>query len=51
MHMHTKDKESQSISFPEGNPPVTIATIKEKVEENFNIPVCVCRVSVMTHVH
>ncbi len=38
---HTKDKESQSISFTEGNPPVTIATIKEKVEQNFNIPVCV----------
>ncbi len=38
---HTKDKESQSISFPEGNPPVTITRIKEEVEENFNIPVCV----------
>ncbi len=38
---HTKDKESEAISFPEANPPITIATIKEKVEQNFNIPVCV----------
>ncbi len=35
---HTEDKESEAISFPEGNPPITIATIKEKVEQNFNIP-------------
>ncbi len=41
---HTNNKESQSITF-EGNPLVTIATIKEKVEENFNIPVCVLSLS------
>ncbi len=35
---HTKDTESQTISL---SPPVTITRIKEEVEENFNIPVCV----------
>ncbi len=35
---HTKDTESQTISL---SPLVTITRIKEEVEENFNIPVCV----------
>ena len=39
---HTKDTESQTISL---SPPVTITRIKEEVEQNFNIPVCVQNLS------
>ncbi len=46
---HTNDKESQSITF-EGNPPVTIASIKEKERRTSTFQYA-SRVSVITHVH
>lgn len=30
-----------ALAFPEDSPPMTVATLKEKIEEDFSIPVCV----------
>lgn len=37
----SKQTQHKKIHFPEESPPTTVAQIRKKVEEDFNIPVCV----------
>lgn len=39
----------RSLSFPEKSPPKTVAELKDKIEENFSIPVCVQKLKYEDH--